>query len=269
MPIYPVGVLKSAGGLGSPYAVKDYTGVNAEFGTLDDLRAVVDAAHTRNMAVILDWVADHTSWDNAWISNKSWYQQDASGNIISPPGTGWNDVAGLNYSNMDMRAAMIRAMKYWILTANIDGYRCDATDFVTTDFWKQSLDTLKKFTTRKLIFLAEGSKQDQLTAGFQMNYGFDFYSTLKGVFAGTSTPSALLTTNTTENNTLNTGTYKLRYATNHDVTSSDGAAITIYNGKQGALAAFVLSTYMGGIPLIYNGQEVGCPKKIDFFYDNL
>src|ERR1700743_2370264 len=50
MPTYPVGVLKSAGGLGSPYSVKAYNGVNAEFGNLDDLRTLVEQAHNRNMA---------------------------------------------------------------------------------------------------------------------------------------------------------------------------------------------------------------------------
>lgn len=266
MPIYPVGQLKSAGGLGSPYAVKDYNAVNPEFGTLEDLRLVVEEAHKRDISVILDWVANHTSWDNAWISNKAWYKQDANGNIIIPPGTGWNDVAALNYDNADMRKAMIRAMEYWVLTANIDGYRFDAADFVPTDFWKQALDTLKKFDTRKLILLGEGSKKEQLTAGFQLNYAFDYYNTLKGIFADTQAPSSIFTTNTNENNTLVNGSYKLRYITNHDVTSSDGSAITIYKGKQGALAAFVLASTMDGTPLLYNGQEVGCPKKIDFFY---
>ena len=105
MPTYPIGVLKA---VGSPYAVQDYNGVNASFGTLDDLRALVAKAHTLGMSVIFDWVADHTSWDNAWISNKAWYQQDASGNIIIPPGTNYTDVAALNYTNTDMRTAMIR-----------------------------------------------------------------------------------------------------------------------------------------------------------------
>lgn len=268
MPIYPVGQLKSAGGLGSPYSVKDYNGVNAEFGTLADLRALVDAAHTRNMAVVLDWVADHTSWDNAWIANKDWYQQDAAGNIISPPNTGWNDVAALNYNNNNMRTAMIRAMKYWVLTANVDGYRCDAADFIPKNFWDQAIDTLGKFTNRKLIMLAEGTRSDEITSGFQMDYSFDFYSTLKGIFAGTSAPSTLFTTNTNEINAIPSNGFKLRYSTNHDVTSSDGSTITVYNGKQGALAAFVLAANMGGVPLIYDGQEVGSPKKIDFFVDD-
>lgn len=268
MPIYPVGQLKSAGGLGSPYSVKDYNAVNSEFGNLDDLRTLIAEAHNRNIAVILDWVANHTSWDNTWISNKAWYQQDGSGNIISPVGTGWNDVAALNYNNTDMRIAMIRAMKYWILTANADGFRCDASDFVPSDFWKQSLDTLKKFNNRKLILLAEGSKKDQFTAGFQLNYAFDFYNSLKGIFAGTQAPSTLMTTNTNESNTVANGGLKLRYTTNHDVTSSDGSPVTIYNGKQGSLAAFVLAAYVNGTPLLYNGQEVGNPKKIDIFNDD-
>jgi len=268
MPTYPVGVLKSAGGLGSPYAVKDYNGVNSEFGTLDDLRTLVAEAHNRNMAVILDWVADHTSWDNPWITNKSWYKQDGAGNIISPPGTGWNDVAALDYTNNDMRTAMIRAMKYWVLTANVDGYRCDAVDFVPDDFWKQALDTLGKFNNRKLILLAEGVKQSMFNSGFQMTYAFDFYSTLKGVFAGTQAPSALFTSNNNENATVSPGGFKLRYSTNHDVTSSDGATVKIYNGKQGALAAYVLAAYMNGVPLLYTGQEVGSPKQVSIFNDD-
>ncbi len=98
MPVYPVGVLNS---VNSPYCIKDYTAVNSEFGSLADLRTLVSEAHKRNMAVIFDWVADHSSWDNSWISNKSWYQQDGSGNIISPPNTGWKDVAALNFNNAD------------------------------------------------------------------------------------------------------------------------------------------------------------------------
>ena len=70
--------------------------MNPEFGTLTDLRALVDGAHSKNMSVILDWVANHTSWDNPWITTHSdWYLKNAAGTIISPPGTGWNDVAQL------------------------------------------------------------------------------------------------------------------------------------------------------------------------------
>jgi glycosidase len=262
MPTYPVGVLKA---VGSPYAVKDYNGVNANFGTLDDLRALVDRAHALGMAVIFDWVADHTSWDNAWISNKAWYQQDASGNIIIPPGTNYTDVAALNFSNTDMRTAMIRAMKYWIFNANIDGYRCDFADNIPADFWKQALDTLNTIKTHKLIYLAEGTTSAEITSGFQLGYAFSFYSTLTGIFAGTQAPSNLFTTNASEINALPASAIKLRYITNHDDASSDGSTLKVYNSKQGALAAFVLASYMGGVPLIYDSQEVGYGSTINFF----
>ncbi|HEY4326566.1 MAG TPA: alpha-amylase family glycosyl hydrolase [Mucilaginibacter sp.] len=262
MPTYPIGVLKA---VGSPYAVKDYNGVNANFGTLDELRNLVTQAHSRNIAVIMDWVADHTSWDNAWITNKSWYKQDASGNITIPPGTNYADVAALNYNSSAMRTAMIRAMKYWVLTANIDGYRCDYADAVPADFWTQALDTLNNIKTHKLILLAEGTAGAEITSGFQMSYAFNFYSTLKDVFAGAQSPSALFTTNNNEATSLPSPGVKLRYITNHDDASSDGSTITEYNGKQGALAAFAIAAYMGGVPLIYDSQEVGYPNSINFF----
>lgn len=262
MPTYPIGVLK---GVGSPYAVKDYEGVNPSFGTLDDLRTLVAQAHSLGMAVILDWEANDTAWDNAWVTqNPSWYQQDAAGNIIIPQGTNYSDVAALNFNNMSMRSAMIRAMKYWIFTANIDGYRCDFADNVPNDFWVQSLDTLNTITTHKLIYLAEGTKGPEISAGFQMDYAFSYYSTIKSVFAGTQL-SNLFSTNTAEIASIPSQGVKLRYITNHDDASSDGSTIAEYGGKQGALAAFVLAAYMGGVPLIYSSQEVGYPNSINFF----
>jgi glycosidase len=262
MPTYPIGVLKA---VGSPYSVKDYEGVNADFGTLTDLRALVAQAHSLGMAVILDWEANATSWDNSWITtNPSWYLMDGSGNIIIPPGTNYTDIAALNFANNDMRIAMIRAMKYWVFTANVDGFRCDFADNVPTDFWSQALDSLNNITTHKLIYLAEGTKGSEITAGFQLGYAFSYYSSLKAVFAGTS-PGTLFSTNSSEIASLPSPGIKLRYITNHDDASSDGSTLTVYNGKQGALAAFVLAAYMGGVPLIYSSQEVGYPNAINFF----
>ncbi|MGZ3820053.1 MAG: alpha-amylase family glycosyl hydrolase [Mucilaginibacter sp.] len=262
MPTYPVGILK---GVGSPYSVKDYEGVNANFGTLDDLRSLVAQAHSLGMAVILDWEGNDTSWDNAWITqHPSWYLQDGSGNIIMPPGTNYADVAALNFSNTDMRIAMIRAMKYWIFTANIDGYRCDFADNIPNDFWVQALDTLKTVNTHNLIYLAEGTKGPEISAGFQMNYAFSYYSTIKSVYAGGSAGD-LFTANSSESGSLPSPGIKLRYITNHDDASSDGSTLTEYQGKQGALCAFVIASYMGGVPLIYSSQEVGYPNPINFF----
>ena len=127
MPIQPIGSDKTS--VGSPYCIKNFKAVNPSYGTIDDLKSLVNKAHSMGMKVILDWIANHTSWDNPWITeHPDWYTKDANGNIISPAGMGWNDVADLNFKNTELRANMIDAMTYWVKEAGIDGFRCDYAD---------------------------------------------------------------------------------------------------------------------------------------------
>ena len=268
MPIYPVGVVRSAGGLGSPYSVKDYKAVNTEFGTLEDLRVLVEEAHKKNMAVILDWVANHTSWDNAWITaHPDWYQKDANGNIIIPPGTNYNDVAQLDFTNTEMRSGMIDAMSYWVYSANIDGFRCDYADFVPQNFWSEAITSLRKIKkNQNILMLAEGSKVSQFAAGFDYTFGFNFFSTLEKVFKENKSATTLQDSNATEYaNNYNPENRIVRYTTNHDVNLSDGTPLELFDGKKGSIAAFVVTAYMNSVPMIYNGQEVGYNKRIDYF----
>ncbi len=261
MPIYPVGMVKA---VNSPYCVRDYIGVNSEFGTLEDLRAVVDGAHRRNIAIILDWVPNHTSFDNPWTSNKSWYLQDSAGNIISPPGTGWNDVAQLNFKNADMRLAMIKAMKYWVYTANIDGFRCDYTDGPPLDFWKQAIDTLRNISTHKLLLMAEGSRNTNYSVGFDYNFGFSFFGNLKRIYSANRTVLSIDSLNVRDYTGTSEVQQMIRYTTNHDVNGSDGTPLELFGGEKGSMAAFVVIAYMKSVPMIYNGQEVGTPYRLTF-----
>jgi glycosidase len=265
MPIHPVGQEKSAGGLGSPYAVQNYLEVNPEFGNLAKLRELVDEAHERDIAVIIDWVANHTAWDNPWLKDKSWYTQDTNGNIIIPPGTNWQDVAELNFNSMAMRKAMIHAMKYWVLEANVDGFRCDAVDFVPTDFWTQAIDQLNAIQGRDLILLAEGGKADNFTAGFQMNYAWDFYNNLKDVYGKGKSASSIFTTHMNEYNAIPAGKVKLRYTTNHDESAWEATPVEFFNGHDGALSASVITIFTSAVPLVYGSQEVGRSEKLAFF----
>jgi len=255
MPIYKVGVLKA---FGSFYCVQDYKGIDPSYGTMQDLKTLVNTAHQKGIAVIFDWVANHTSWDNAWITaNPSWYTQNSSGQIISPAGTNWNDVADLNFNNSAMRLAMIDAMKYWVTEANIDGYRFDAADFVPVDFWVQANTALNAIPNKHLVLLAEGSRADHFSAGFQMNFAWDYLGAEKNVFGVSQASVAnLFATNTSEYSVVPTGKQKLRFTTNHDE-SYQATPITVYGGKNGALAASVIAVYLQGVPLLYCGQEVG------------
>ena len=261
MPVYPVGVLKTAN---SPYCVKDYRAINTEFGTLEELRAIVDGAHKRKMAIILDWVPNHSSYDNPWTINKTWYLQDSAGNIVSPPGMGWNDVAQLNFRNIDMRLAMISAMKYWVLTANIDGFRCDYADGPPVDFWKQAIDTLRHIKTHKLLLLAEGSRSANFTAGFDFNFGFRYFENLKRIYAKERSVLSIDSLNTADNKVATSGQQMVRYITNHDVNGSDGTPLDLFGGEKGSMAAFVVVAYMNSVPMVYNGQEVGTPYRLVF-----
>ena len=149
MPVQPVGQIRSAGGLGSPYALCDYEAVNPEFGDEKDLQELVRAAHDLKMRVILDWVPDHTAWDHPWIKNHpDWYLKGPDGKISIPPGTNWNDVAALDYSNMALRSEMARQMRFWIDRYKVDGFRCDAADRLPIDFWKATIDTLRSSTSK-------------------------------------------------------------------------------------------------------------------------
>ncbi len=261
MPIHPIGEINS---VNSPYSVRDYLEVGPEYGTLDDLKELVDKAHSRDIAVIMDWVANHTAWDNEWITNKSWYTQDGDGNIIHPPGTNWLDVADLNYDNQEMRAAMIDAMMYWVTEAKIDGFRCDYADGVLFDFWQEALATIDSLSGRDFIFFAEGTRSDHFDAGFDLNFGWQFYGAVKNVFNG-QPAYRIFNAHTSEYSSSPEGKQWIRFTTNHDESAWDSTPVSLFNGTDGALAASAVTIFTGGAPLIYGSQEVGTVNNVPFF----
>ena len=264
MPIYPIGEEKSKN---SPYSVRDYKAVAPEYGTLDDLRMLVQSCHERGMGVILDWVANHTAWDNVWLQqHPDWYTHDSTGNIIFPPGTDWTDVADLNYDNKDMRAAMIDAMRFWVDSVGVDGFRCDVADQVPVDFWTECIDNLRAAAKpRNLIMLAEGANPDNFKAGFDLNYAWEFMGAIAQVMKGEAKVGKLLSVDKHEYENLDNGKFKLRFTTNHDE-ATKASPITLYGGPKASMAAFVATTMLHGGMLVYGSQEVGYPETINFFH---
>ena len=263
MPIYPIGQEKSKN---SPYSVKDYKAVAPEYGTVDDLHQLVESCHERGMGVILDWVANHTAWDNVWLKeHPDWYTHDSTGNIIFPPGTDWTDVADLNYDNKEMRAAMIDAMRFWVDSVGVDGFRCDVADQVPVDFWTDCINTLRESAKpRNLIMLAEGANPENFTAGFDLNYAWEFMRAIDEVMKGEARVSKLLTVDKNEYKDLGPGKFKLRFTTNHDE-ATKYSPVKQYGGAKASMAAFVATTMLHGGMLVYGSQEVGYPEPINFF----
>lgn len=265
MPIYEIGKEKTKN---SPYSIKDYRSVNPEFGTLNDFKKLVNEAHKRNLGVILDWVPNHTSWDHYWITeHKDWYTQDSLGNIIHPEGTDWTDVADLNYDNPDLRLKMIEEMKYWIKSVGIDGFRCDAVDYLPFDFLKQCNDSIRAIPGKKLLLLAEGNREDHFKAGFDLNYAWDFAVQMRKVYQDNISASTLFEENKKEYETIPPGKYKLRFTTNHDEAAKH-SPIDEWINIRGSMSAFSVILFMPGIPMVYGSQEVGYPSSINFFHYN-
>lgn len=263
MPIYPIGQEKSKN---SPYSVRDYKAVAPEYGTVDDLKMLVESCHERGMGVILDWVANHTAWDNVWVKDHpDWYTHDSLGNIIYPPGTDWTDVADLDYNNKDMRAAMIDAMRFWVDSVGIDGFRCDVADQVPVDFWSECIDNLRAAAKpRRLIMLAEGANPDNFKAGFDLNYAWEFMHAIAQVMKGDAKVGQLVKVDQNEYKDLDPGKFKLRFTTNHDE-STKATPVQLYGGVRASMAAFVATTMLHGGMLVYGSQEVGYPEPINFF----
>ena len=264
MPIYPIGIEK---GKNSPYCISDYKAIAPEFGTIDDFKNLVKVCHEHGMGIILDWVANHTAWDHPWVKeHPDWYTHDEkTDTIIHPRPWDWFDVADLNYDNQDMRAAMIDAMKYWIVEMGIDGFRCDVADGVPADFWKDAISQLRKAAApRKIVMLAEGKNLDNFTVGgFDMNYGWDYKDGLVKVFKG-APANELINADMLEYHNLPAGKVKLRFTTNHDH-STEVTPCVEFTNDQGAFAAYVASIFPHGGALLYSSQEVGYPEPINFF----
>ncbi|MEO0467847.1 MAG: alpha-amylase family glycosyl hydrolase, partial [Pseudomonadota bacterium] len=223
MPIHPIGEVNRKGSLGSPYSVKDYYGVNPEFGTLEDLKAFIDAAHAEDMHVILDWVANHTAWDNPLTtSHPDWYERDWNGEFQPPLFTDWNDVIDLDFSQSQVREYMTDAMVYWVEDVGFDGFRADVAGFVPLDFWETLRGELD--AVQPVFMLAEWSTRDMHQHAFNATYSWSWKEAMQPIARGEAGVGAMRGHFYNEHNSWPRDAYRLIYTSNHDQNAWDGAA---------------------------------------------
>ncbi|MCP9292935.1 alpha-amylase family glycosyl hydrolase [Gracilimonas sediminicola] len=261
MPIHPIGEKNRKGPLGSYYSVQDYKDVNPNFGTKADFARFVDEAHQLGFKVIIDWVANHTAWDNPWTENPEWYELNEEGNFMPPRGTDWSDVIQLDYENEEMRAAMTDALEYWVREFDIDGYRCDVAGMVPTDFWKEAIDSLN--TIKPVFMLAEDGEPELVKEAFHMNYAWQYAHTIREIAAGHQTFQDLDSLMQASEANFPSSSYRMYFTSNHDENSWNGTDPQMYGDNFENFA--VLSATIDGMPLIYNGQESGLDKQLEFF----
>lgn len=258
MPITPISFEVRQGTLGSYYACSSYVKINPEYGTLNDFKELVKEAHSLGMKVIIDWVANHTGWDHEWTkTNKDYYLLDINGNFTER--NGWHDVIDLNFENKALRQEMIQAMKHWVATCNIDGFRCDMAHLVPLDFWQEA--RLQCDALKPLFWLAECEHVEYHNV-FDVTYAWEWMHITEKYFQGNASLNHIY-------DVLHKYTQypkdsrKLLFTTNHDENSWNGTEYEKFGDSANVLAVF--TTTWSGMPLVYSGQENPNLKRLKFF----
>ena len=263
MPIYPIGVEGRKGTLGSYYSISDYKGVNPEFGTADDLRAFVSAAHAMGIKVLLDWVANHTARDARWITERpaDWYERDAEGVAKVP--WDWTDTAKLNYGNHDVWLGEIDAMRYWVEEFGVDGFRCDMAMLVPIEFWQEASEELHKIKS-DIFMLAEAEEDNLFDRAFNMSYQWNVHHIMVDIAKGARRVWDLRNAIHAERQRYPREAMRMSFTSNHDENSWSGSEQSRFGASLEVMTAltFLMPSTM---PLIYTGQEVGYDHSFEFF----
>lgn len=279
MPVHPISEVDRKGTLGSYYAVKDYTALNPELGTLDDFRRFTDRAHALGMKVVIDWVPNHSGRDNAWVTqHPDWYKRNEQGEMFGP--YDWTDVYEFDYSVPQMRQAMTDAMTFWLTEMDVDGFRCDVADHVPTDFWEEARPKLDAAKEGGVFMLAESSNPDLNRHAFNMSYNWPMKDVFNAIAQtagynthrpkegqerdyGTAYPQAIDSLLALQDTLFPKDSYLMNMITNHDLNSWEGTEFERLGTLTPAFA--VLSWTLPGMPLIYTGQETGMNRAFEFF----
>jgi glycosidase len=267
MPVHPIGEQNRKGTLGSPYAVRDYFAVNPEFGTVDDLRHFVATAHAQGMHVILDWVANHTAWDNPLREqHPDWYKRDWKGDFRPTPWWDWTDIIELDYTQPGLREYMTRALRFWVEDVGVDGYRADVAGFVPLDFWnnaRRELDAIRPASSGGVFMLAEWESRDLHADAFDMTYAWSWWDAMHNIAKGKADVNALHGYYSWNENFWPKDAMRMTFVSNHDKNAWEGTEFEVFGDA--LPAAMVLSVVGEGMPLVYNGQEAGYDHRLKFF----
>ena len=263
MPIYPIGVEGRKGTLGSYYSIRDYKGVNEEFGTEADLRDFITTAHSLGMRVLLDWVANHTARDARWLEEKSydWYEREEDGTAKVP--WDWTDTAKLNYANHDVWRGQIDAMRYWVEQFKVDGFRCDMAMLVPIEFWQEASEELHRIK-RDIFMLAEAEEDNLFDRAFNMSYQWNIHHIMCDIAKGARRVWDLRNAIHSERARYPREAMRMSFTSNHDENSWSGSEQARFGS---ALEVMTAMTFLmpSTMPLIYTGQEVGYNHSFEFF----
>ena len=263
MPIYPIGEEDRKGSLGSYYSIRDYKGVNPEFGSEADLRDFITKAHALGIKILFDWVANHTARDARWISERpvDWYERDSEGRAKVP--WDWSDTAKLNYANREVWRGQIDAMRYWVEQFGIDGFRCDMAMLVQIEFWQEASAELHSIKS-DIFMLAEAEEDNLFEGAFNMSYQWNIHHIMCDIAKGARRVWDLRNAMHAERQRYPREAMRLSFTSNHDENSWSGSEQSRFGRALEVMTAMTV-LMPSTMPLIYTGQEVGYDHSFAFF----
>ena len=260
MPVHPIGIKNRKGKLGSYYSVRDYKDVNTEFGNKEDFKKLVDKTHELGMYIIIDWVANHTAWDNELLtSHPEWYKTDSTGKLLSP--YDWSDVVSLDYSKSGLRNYMTETMRFWVENYNIDGFRCDVAGLVPVSFWDSTRSVLQQI--KPVFMLAEAEELPLVQDAFDAYYAWTLMHRMNELAKGKQNTDSIFNHLIQTSEGYPTEAFQMNFTSNHDENSWNGTEYERYGSAAKAYA--VLCYTIPGMPLVYSGQESALKKRLAFF----
>jgi cyclomaltodextrinase len=263
MPINPIGIKNRKGPLGaqgSYYSVRDYRAVNPEYGKLEDFKNLVNATHALGMKIIIDWVPNHSSWDNELTkTHPEYYMQDSLKRYVSA--FDWTDVIRFNYKNEGLRRYMTETMKWWLAETGIDGFRCDVAHMIPVDFWdslRAALDSI-----RPVFMVAEADKPEFHQKAYDASYDWKFHHIMNMIAKGKLKATVVAKHFAWVDSIYPGNSYLMQFTSNHDENSWNG---TEYERMgEGAKTFTVLCATLPDMLLIYNGQESAFNRRLKFY----
>ncbi len=235
----------------NPYRIKDYNLMDPEYGTEADLREFIATAHKLGQRVLLDLVYFHCGPTAVPMDKPGWVQREAGGKAATGS---WN-FPRLNFKSRELREHLWANMEHWVRDFDMDGFRCDVSDAIPLDFWEEARTRLEKIRP-DLVILAEGQRKDDQLKAFDLNYSFSWLSAVQAVFTKGQPASSLRTLWQKMHDERPRGARFIRYTENHDIVN-DLLRAEVVMGERGAAAMAIINFTLDGVPLLYNGQEIG------------
>ena len=272
------------------YDVTDYRNIDEEYGTMNDFKALITAAHARGIKIVIDFVGNHTSDQHPWFtasasneSKRDWYLWNSNKPSYNGPwgqevwhernssyyyGVFWGGMPDLNYTNQEVTNEIKNTLRFWKEEVGVDGFRIDAVkhwiengdqqeNTAATLAWWRDLYVFQKSLDPGLMMVGEAWTSTQNIAPYsdkRLDYCFEFdlsYALIDGI--NNQTNSGLKSKMSEIISTYETNQYGT-FLTNHDQDRS--FYLFGMDERKAKLAARILLS-LPGVPYIYYGEEVG------------